>query len=1412
MVKISLEDRKFVVLFAALLSGALAFAILRTLLTSSGIIEAIDIQWNQNFAMFEYIFHTWNFYNNGSNIIFASQFPIYGWVLVFRDVALAQRFVYFLTVSLVSFNMFLVAFYTIKRTAQKTAPAYLGSIVASLIYTLNPLMFTEMFHISFLWAYSLFPLVFYFGWESFNTSSRRKVLVSALLLSMFFAFMADAWGMLVGLLILVIVAISSAVMNGRKNLVHRFVPNFLLTLLIMGVVTVLLASYWLLPYIMQGGASGPAWDPFSVRNLFVNSDGNGLINILGLHNWSAQPFFEPQPWWQALTLIVPIFAVSAVLLRRNKLTLTLSGLLVVGLFLATGVKYAGVFPFFGQFYLWLTFYSPKIISVQTFLLKYPYFFIAIVSLAVSILSAVLVTEVFGRAKFSGFSLKRFSAKSNGLPIVLFFSIISLIALVGAPLLTGNLNGALSPVTLPDQYKELNAFFSSQNGSFRVMYVPEEANFNWSANPWANKIENWGSGATPLMYGWGISASPNTGFLGDLVYDYLATNQTQYLGKLLALGNVKFIVFHNDSETGDQASAYPAFFDYFTQYKNYITSFLKSTEYKDYFLPDYLNFTEYQNYSENYKNSTEYQNFLNSSNPKSIENETLFDNYLNNYKNSSIYQNFQNSEAYLNNSLNSPAYQSYLNNFSKEYQNFIDSPNYNNSQNYLDSSEYLILTGSQYFANSTENMAFINSVEYRALINYYLLYTSNEYPDYAKAAEEKYGASYQNFQNSLDYTKYQTYLNYNQYDRPIYSTMLSNLQSQKDLKLVTIPNIDDNESLFVYENTEMMDYFQAYSKENLVVGGLDSLGSLSSISGLYLNESAFVFAENQQLTTSQLASILTSKDIAKNVVFYNNKTIDDLVLDTLDSGALVAPSDNFIDTSKDGWLKDAVTSFSWTPVTLGNYDGVNSSGKYDFGLGHNILYTINDTSLNFSVNVDKPGEHDVWARLLFSPAGGNLSLSIDGTIVGTVNTNTTKITDTKTTTSNVTNTVKMIDTNTTYLTNSSFPIDSNPNRIIDSYPNESTVSYPNATRDSYISTTPDSFTNTTIVTNTFTTNDTDTMTTNYANGNTTIVTNAATTIINKTDTTTVNNTISSILDGFKWVRLGDITLSPGKHTISIGNENGAFNAVDMVAYPAVSELESHKQNVLDLLNQSNAGIVYVMDNAFLGSLTVGGNLSVPFNAAKQSLYTVNLESNQQLSELNVTVDNRELKAVSSSAFAEGENWYSTGPIDLSQSSLNITLSNGSSRAIEKIIIYSSNSTNNSTESLQKILGGGAEPFVISYEKTDPVSFSVVVNITKPFILAYQESYDEFWKSNASASRIIVNSVNNGYLIDGNLSGANEKTFGINLTYTPEKYFQLGVKISVAAFILATLALILILLVPRFRQKKPLLNKPNEIVMT
>jgi len=428
----------------------------------------------------------------------------------------------------------------------------------------------------------------------------------------------------------------------------------------------------------------------------------------------------------------------------------------------------------------------------------------------------------------------------------------------------------------------------------------------------------------------------------------------------------------------------------------------------------------------------------------------------------------------------------------------------------------------------------------------------------------------------------------------------------------------------------------------------------------------------------------------------------------------------------------------------------------------------------------------------------LSLSIDGNFVGTVNTNTTKIVDTKTTSSSITNTIRMSVTNTTYLTNSSYTInDSNPNKIINSYQSTIPVSYSNVTSDSYITTTPNSFTNTTNVSNTFTTNVTETMTTNYANGNSTIVTNIATTIINETDTTNVNNTISSILDGFNWVPLGNITLSPGKHTITIGNdENGAFNAVNMVALPTVGELENQKQTALDLLNQSNAGIVYVMDNAFLGSLIVGGDLSVPFIATKQSLYNIYFESNQQSNEINVTVDGNELKATVSSSFAEGENWYSTVPINLSQGPHNIKFDKTN---VDKVIISSTTQAKDSIESLNDIFGNGAQPDVIGYEKTGPVSFSIKVNVSQPFILSFNEAYDDMWQSNISAEKLIVNSVGNGFLVNESFGVPNNELETIVITYSPEKSFQLGTLITAISLVSVIAMISAIIAFPRIKKK-------------
>jgi hypothetical protein len=188
-----------------------------------------------------------------------------------------------------------------------------------------------------------------------------------------------------------------------------------------------------------------------------------------------------------------------------------------------------------------------------------------------------------------------------------------------------------------------------------------------------------------------------------------------------------------------------------------------------------------------------------------------------------------------------------------------------------------------------------------------------------------------------------------------------------------------------------------------------------------------------------------------------------------------------------------------------------------------------------------------------------------------------------------------------------------------------------------------------------------------------------------------------------------------------------------------------------------------------------------------------------SPLALIVDNKMQNVFSTDSFSDSRNWYSTRPFNLSQGYHTIDFS---SLNIETAIVYSANNTNGSMENLNSILSGGAEPYVVSYEKSGPVDFSVAVNASQAFFLGFQEAYDESWQSNISSTKLVLNSVNNGFFVDSN----NSKMV-INITYSPEQFLQLGVKITFISF-LATLTIIgIVLLYPKIRQHRATQKKPS-----
>lgn len=159
-----------------------------------------------------------------------------------------------------------------------------------------------------------------------------------------------------------------------------------------------------------------------------------------------------------------------------------------------------------------------------------------------------------------------------------------------------------------------------------------------------------------------------------------------------------------------------------------------------------------------------------------------------------------------------------------------------------------------------------------------------------------------------------------------------------------------------------DFFtpDVFSPENyaIVVGGLETFPSLCSIDSFNLNKTALVFIDPRNvpsLTDDKLAS-------SQAIVFANGANLQDTVMPLMgDTGALVlarnyaVPSDNV--------SKYWILSTFWSDV-----------GK--LVLGGETLTTRGECKTAIPITVPADGSYDIWIRIGFGPDRGELSVSLD----------------------------------------------------------------------------------------------------------------------------------------------------------------------------------------------------------------------------------------------------------------------------------------------------------------------------------------------------------------------------------------------------------------------------------------------------
>jgi hypothetical protein len=232
--------------------------------------------------------------------------------------------------------------------------------------------------------------------------------------------------------------------------------------------------------------------------------------------------------FSTMMLILTIVALlPTIILRKRKEVIYLSTLLVVGVFLANGMNEPS-----NHFYN-LLLYLP--VPGLYFIIKYPYIFISITYLSLSLLLSISLAIIFNNI------LSYRIYKKLKVLLITIFLLIFCLPVVFSPVNSNTFSKMLTPVQLPPGYLKANEFLLSDSDNFRVMWIPLSTAFNWSANPLANRAEYWITPKPSLLYGWGIKSALTP--LGDAVYESLLTGDgINNSAKLLAIANTKYIIF------------------------------------------------------------------------------------------------------------------------------------------------------------------------------------------------------------------------------------------------------------------------------------------------------------------------------------------------------------------------------------------------------------------------------------------------------------------------------------------------------------------------------------------------------------------------------------------------------------------------------------------------------------------------------------------------------------------------------------------------------------------------------------------------------------------------------------------------------------------------------------------------------
>jgi len=485
---------------------------------------------NQLFRPFDF---PWDYKSNlGSpnllpeNVVY--NIPLIGLSLAFGSVAFAEKILLVLFMALSGFGFYLAFSYLLKS---KTAGVVAGLCAMFSPFTLSRWEFGQN---TVILAYAVLPFAVLSFFKVMKEGGRLSMFVCGLLTAvMIYANPQVAY---MFILFEILYVIFDLAYSGKTGIVKRIAARAVQVCLILAVALVAAFPFFYqlitvnIPvYSTMASEASVAISTLTFTGLIIPQVLLvGFVVLAFLFLWWKSGFTSLYQWWKRGGLTEEY---SPFLINAGRQDIQFFGVLgAISL-----VVIALVIPPFTPVYYWLFTYVPGIGMFR--------------DVGKFLMLTGLTAAFFAGLTAEGF--KRYLAKSHFrfrpvkiLPILL----LSILVFASSwQFLTGNVDGTVGTVQIPTQYQKLDNWLSSQNGQFRIAFLPPASwatNYTWASlwflNPYVALQ------AKPTLE---IKSEEDLTTSASLVrwaYTALYENRTSSIGKFLSIFGVKYVIVEPDA--------------------------------------------------------------------------------------------------------------------------------------------------------------------------------------------------------------------------------------------------------------------------------------------------------------------------------------------------------------------------------------------------------------------------------------------------------------------------------------------------------------------------------------------------------------------------------------------------------------------------------------------------------------------------------------------------------------------------------------------------------------------------------------------------------------------------------------------------------------------------------------------------